>query len=400
MSRHSFSRLAVLLAIAVAAAPSVRAQEAAAPPVNDSSYVNHIAIQARQVADRQTEGQRPDQRAEQQYREAVAEMDRGAWNDAALTLQAVLQRARNNAKYRGDLAFVLAKQGSWNDAHAAYVQAYQHSNQRNAWYLIGAAVAKAQQRSWADAAGTVALAAQADSAVIDARLASLAAGWFEQAGDQPNSLAWSRLAVRRDSTDLRSWLRIAMRTRQDSTSNESINAVRRARAIDPSDRLGAALYSDWLYRNNQVDSAIHFAGIAAQDSAYREFAADIYLAVARTALTQRDHAKVERLLSVGMPWSNAAQRPAYHNLLGRARLLHATALLTSLETNPNCDSARVADTLLVQAQANLTEGVAFDSARTTMILSQVMPNYRTQSATQVTQACTARPARPPARRRP
>lgn len=401
MTRHVFGRLGGLLAALAATAPSALAQEPASA-TQDTAYIAHVATQARQASDRLSEGQRPDQRADNQYREAVAEMERGNFNDAALTLQAALQRSRNNAKYRGDFAYVLARQNNWSEAHAAYVQAYQHSQQRNPWYLVGAALSKANQRAWADAAGTVALATQADSSIVDGRLASMAAGWFEQAGDAAQSLAWSRIAVRRDSNDLRSWLRIAMRTRNDTTSNESITATRRARALNPDDKLGNALYADWLYRNNQIDSAIHYAGVAAQDSSYREFAADIFLQAGRTALQQRDHARVRRVLGAGMPWANAAQRPGYNNLLGRAELLYATALLQGLETSPNCDSARIADTLLVQAQGHLEAGVAFDSARTTMILSQVMPNYRQQSATQVRQACAARPARPgnQPRRRP
>ena len=385
-----------LAAPLVAQAP--QAPQAAVPP--DTSYLAHVIQQARAKAD-QLATQRADQRADAQYREAVAEIERGAYSDAALSLQAALQRSRNNPKFHGDLGYVYGRMRQWSDAYASFVNAYQNQ-QQNKWYLLAAAVAKAEQRSWGDAAGTVQLAVSTDSSMIDARLAQQAAAWYQQAGDGTQALTWARIAIAKDSTDGRSWLRVAaaLNARNDS-SPESAVAIRRAYAFNPEDRLANGLFAGLLYRIDQMDSALARAAFAAQDSSYREFAAHLHLEAGRMALGRRDIARSKQALETGLPWATAAQQPAYRNLLGRGELLRATALLQSLEQRANCDSARVTDTLLTSAEANLTAGVSYDSTRTTLILTQVLPNYKTQARQAVASSCRApTPARPPARRRP
>lgn len=369
----------------------------------DTSWLASIALNARTRANQLAAGQRPDARAEAQYNEAIAELERGAWSDASITLQAALQRARTNARYRGDLAYALARTGNWTDAHASWVQAYQAMNQ-NPWFLVGAAYAKAQQRSWADAAGTIQLAVQADSAIIDARLASEAATWFQQAGDGTQALQWARLAVAKDSTDGRSWLRIAagLNARNDS-GPESARAIHKAVTLLPNDRLANGLYAGWLYQNNRIDSALARAAIAAQDSSYQSFAANLHFEAARQALRRRDVAKARAALTTGRQWATPEQRPGYAYLMGRVELLHASTILAAIETTPNCDSARLVDTVLASAQRNLTEGASFDTTGAPMFLTQVLPNYRTQATNAVQSSCQAAPAprpRPAPRRRP
>jgi len=392
----------LLLACVMAAAPAA-AQTTSA----DTSWVTQIAQRARAKATELQAGQRPDQRAEAQYTEAVAEMERGAFSDAALTLQAALQRSRGNAKYRGDLAYAYARAGSWPEAHEAWIQAYRAMNQ-NPWYLVGASLAKAQQRSWADAAGTIQLAVQADSSIIDGRMAREAASWFQQAGDGAQALAWAQLAVARDSTDGRSWLRVAaaMNARSDS-SPEALTAIRKAAMLLPEDRLANALLAGLLWRSGQIDSALERAAVAAQDSSYRSFAANLYFEAGRQAISRREAARARAALARGREFAaDSSQRLGIAYMMGRAELLYASELLRGLETAPNCDSARLADTVLASAQRNLTEGAPFDSARAPMFINQVLPNYRTQAANAVHSSCSgaapARPgARPPARgRRP
>lgn len=388
--------LALFLAAPLMAQAPQAPQAAVAP---DTSYLAHVMQQARARAD-QLAAQRADQRADAQYREAVAEIERGAYSDAALSLQAALQRSRNNPKYHGDLGYVYGRMRQWSDAYASFVNAYQNQ-QQNKWYLLAAAVAKAEQRSWGDAAGTVQLAVSADSAMIDARLAQLAASWYQQAGDGTQAITWARIAISKDSTDGRSWLRVAaaLNARNDS-SPESAVAIRRAWALLPEDRLANGLFAGLLYRLDQMDSALARAAFAAQDSSYREFAAHLHLEAGRVALGRRALARSRQALETGLPWATEAQRPAYQNLLGRGELLRATGMLEALQARANCDSARVVDTLLSTAERNLAAGVSYDSTRTTMILAQVLPSYKTQARQAVESSCRApsAPARRPARR--
>ncbi len=396
---HPTLRTVAIALVAAAAAPSAAAQTVAP----DTSLFAHVARNARAKAQRLLEGQRVDARVQTQYAEALAELERGAFADAAVTLQAVLQRSRNNPLFLGDLAYSQARQAQWADAHNGYLNAYR-AQQQNAWYLVGLAAVRGAQSEWAEAAGTLALAAQNDSSVVDARVAPAGAYWFEQAGDRNQSLAWSRMAVTRAPGDAPSWLRIAVFLRAlNDSSTEGPRAIARYLALRPGDRLGSAVLADHLYNAGQIDSALALAGHAAQDSAYREFAAEMYLAAARPLLIQRDLAKLFPILERGRGWATPAQQPGFANLLGRAQLLRGTELMQSMETRPDCDSARLADTLFTQAERNLRAGVSFDSARTVMFIDQVVPSYRRQSAQAIETSCRAArpgPARPAPRRRP
>src|SRR5690242_6321462 len=93
----------------VVAAALVTARTAAAqlPAALDSTFLRHVAEMGRQRAAQlaATPAQPENQRVTQQYREALADMDRGAWTDALASLLAVIQRAPNNPMYRGDLAY-------------------------------------------------------------------------------------------------------------------------------------------------------------------------------------------------------------------------------------------------------------------------------------------------------
>ncbi len=396
---HPTLRLAAALLAASAAAVPAAAQTV----TPDTSFFAHIARNARARAQALAAGARVDPRVQAQHTEALAELERGAWADAGVTLQAILQRARNNPLYLGDLAYSQARQAAWADAHNGYLAAYR-AQQQNAWYLVGLAAVRGAQSEWAEAAGTLALATQNDSTVVDARVAPVGAHWFEQAGDRLQSLSWSRMAVARAPGDAPSWLRIALflRALNDSTT-EGPRAIDRYLALRPGDRLGSAVLADHLYNAGRTDSALALAAHAAQDSAYREFAAEMYLAAARPLLIQRDMAKLFPILERGRPWATPAQQPGYANLLGRAQLLRGTELMQRIETRPDCDTARLADTLFAQAERNLRAGVSFDSARTVMFIDQVVPSYRRQSAQAVETSCRAparTPARPAPRRRP
>jgi Flp pilus assembly protein TadD len=334
-----------------------------------------------------------------QYRDALSDIEAGRYGDALLTLQAVIQRAPQNPLYHGDLAYALLRAGRFDDAGNAYTRAYQLL-QTNAWFLVGIAAVRAAQSQWPDAAGTIQLAAQTDSSVIVGPVASHASGWFEQAGDGSGALTWARLAVLRTPDDAASWLRIAkyLRARNDTTP-EGPAAVMRFRALRPDDRLGLALYADLLFSAGKVDSALALVAIAAQDSAYREFAAQMHLQAGRDLFQRRDSKGAIRVLTLGQQWATTAQRPAFSNIIGRADLLLLNAALTALENDRSCAAARSADSLAKNTEQNLRDGISFDSVRTMSMLENIVPQYKTNAANAV-RTCSDAPAARPAPRRP
>jgi hypothetical protein len=168
------------------------------------------------------------------------------------------------------------------------------------------------------------------------------------------------------------------------------------------------LYADLLFTAGKADSALALMATAAQDSAYREFAAQMYLQAGRDLFQRRDTEGAIRVLTLGQPYATPAQRPAFSNIIGRAQLLMLNAALTALEENRSCALARSADSLAVRTELNLREGISFDSVRTVSMLENILPQYKTNAATAVRNCSDApatprpapRPAARPARPRP
>ena len=391
---------ALVLASAALAPPRAVAQVA---PVIDSNFVKRMGQMARQRAVQlATPPAQPENpRAVQQYRDALADMERGAFGDAATKLQAVLLRAPLNAMYHGDLAYAYLRLGQWEPASTEYTRAYQ-AQQQNGWYVLGIATTKAAQRPFADAAGAADLAAQTDSSVVDGVLASVTAGWFEAAGDRTRALAWARIAVQKSPDNAIDYLRIAsyLMTRNDTTP-EGIAAVRRYLALRPGDKLGSAVYANYLYVAGNSDSAMTLAEFAAADSAYRAFAAQVFLSAGRSLLLRRDVDRTIQVLTKGQTWADSTQRPGFANILGRAQLLRLSALFTTYEDGHSCEVAHTLDTLMAATERNLRAGIPFDSLRTQSLIENVLPQYKANAQSAVQTCGAARPTnRPPQRPAP
>ncbi len=391
-------RLAPLAALALLLPAAALSQQ----PAADTSLLTHIAVQARQRATVVAAGAAaPNAASVTLYRDALADIQRHDLTTAATELSAALARTRDYALYRGELGYVTALLGRLDEAASEYTRAYQ-AQQRNAWYLAGLAVVRAGQRQYADAAGTIQLAAQSDSAVVDSLIAGAAAGWFESAGDRGGALTWARMAVQKSPGDAGSWLRIAMtlRARQDTTP-EGEAAVRRYMTLsgDRAEKVAHALLAENLYNHGKTDSALALVTFAAQDTAYREYAAQLYLQAGRDAFQHRDVEKAIALLAQGRAFAVPAQLPAFSNITGRAMLLKLQSLLADAEETHSCDHAHAADSLATLTERNLREGVPFDSARTTMMLASVLPGFK-QNAQTAIMSCRApgAPARRPATR--
>jgi tetratricopeptide (TPR) repeat protein len=383
-----------------AALGTARSAAAQLPAALDTPFTRHVAEMGRrratQLAVAPAQPENP--RVVQQYREALADMDSAKWTDALASLLAVTRRSPNNPMYLGDLAYTHLRAGQLDPAATAYTLAYQ-AQQHNGWYVLGVGMVRAAQRQFADAAGAADLAVQTDSSVVDSSVASITAGWFEAAGDRTRALFWARNAVQRSPGDAADWLRIASydMARNDTTP-EGITAVRRFLALRPGDKLGSAVYANYLYVGGQSDSAMTFAEFAASDSAYRPFAAQVFLAAGRTQLVRRNVDAALRVLRKGQEWADSTQRPSFNLFIGRAQLLQISTALNSFEERHTCELAHAADSLTTEADRNLRAGMAVDSVRTSQLLEQVLPAYRANSQAAIRSCGTA--AQQPPRGRP
>lgn len=366
----------------------------------DSLFVA-AAERARLKATELAGSARPDGGA-RQYTEALTDLQAGRWSDAALSLQAAMQRNRTNPVYQGDLGYALARQAQWEEAADAFASASRIQAQ-NAWYMVGLAAVRAVQQRWADAAGTFQLAHSTDTAVLQApRLAAVAGQAYEAAGDRARAAEWYQIAIARSPNDAETWLRLAIlqRARNDTAG---VTTIRRYMALRPNDRLGSAVYATWLSERGQIDSALALAALAAEDSAYRPYAAEVYLAAGVNLLRARDLARAVDVLNRGKPWASAELQPTYAFYVGSAEMQQLAVRLNDLQESQSCEGTRGLDTLVARVERNLRSGRAVDSTRADMFLTQILPSYQ-NNVVQMTQTfCDParqrrQPARQPARR--
>lgn len=399
---HRDRRLPILVTLlAVSAAvprPAVAQQDTAAAP--DTTLLAHAARMARtKFAEIVGPSGLTDQ-GTALYRSAQGDMASGSWGDAALELTAALRRAPRNPLYRGDLAFMVARTGNLDSAATLYQQAYS-LQQGNAWYLIGLAVVRAVQGRWADAAGTITVAAQADSTVVDGRVAATAVAYFVQANDNQQAMQWARIAVVKAPEDATSWFLVATSyaERGDTTG---LVAARRYRALRPDEPQGKLVMAHLLFLAGKPDSAIVLAQEVAPDTSYREAVAAVFLRVGERILRQRDIDGALAMFSRGQAIGSVELREEFAFYVGSAQLVKLSRTLPSVEEQRNCDQARAAESLGLDIERNLREGASVDTARTNQFLTQILPGLQRQAGSFRETFCRPQPAgRQPARpRRP
>ena len=385
--------LAFGLALALLPA-AARAQDAAE---RDTTLLSH-AQQMAQAKYAQLAGGAAADGGARFYANGQHSLASGDLQDAMLQITAALSRAPRNPLYRGDLGFLVARTGAFDSAATLLNQAYT-LQQQNAWYLVGLAVVRAAQARWTDAAGTLEVAAQTDSSIVDARIASTATAFFTQAGDDRRALDWARIAVQRDSTDAASWFRLA-RAYAERNDTAGMAAARRYHRLRPDEPFGKLILAHMMFLTGKADSALVLAAEVSADTAYRDPSAAMYLRVGQRLLARRSVDSALAALTRGRALGAASLAPQFAYYIGRAQLVKVSDTLAVIEQTHDCAQARAAESLVVDAERNLREGVAVDTARANLMLAQVVPSYRTNAQNFRESFCRAQPARPQTRPRP
>ena len=362
---------------------------AASAQILDSLLI-HASARARQKHEQLSPGLRDG--GVRQYTEARVDLDSGRWADAILSLTAAMQRGRNNPLYHGEMGYAQARLARWDEAGDAYASAARLQS-TNAWWIVALGAIRAAQRRWADAAGTLQLAAQTDTSVVDARFAAIAAQAYEAASDRAKAAEWYATATQLNPEDADSWLRLGLiqRSRSDTAGATTIRRLLRLR---PGDKLASAVLATYLSEAGQQDSALALAAAAADDSSYRPYAAEVYLRAGSALLREREFIRAVAVLKRGEPWSAIDLKPTYAFYLGIGEIQLLSMRLNNLQENQSCDSTRGLDTLVARIDSNLRAGRAVDSTRADLLLTQILPGYRTNATQMTARFCD------PARRRP
>ena len=378
------------------------AAAAARPPV-DTAFWSHIGTSARAKAvELLGTRQETNRNVVTQYREALAQMERGQWDSANTQLQAILIRAQTNPVYQGDFAYTLARKGDFENAGNIFTRAYQ-LQQQNAWFVVAIAAARAGHEQWSDAAGTIQLAAQTDSSVMDLAVVTNAVTWFQRANDRGGAMLYAHKAALLGSHEpVVELLNSQYLYARGDSSGEGVAAIRRYIAVRPDDPQGQALFAVYLVNAGQVDSALTLsAASASRDSAYWDTAARIHLYAGRERLQRRDPEGAIRYLTTAKNWAADSLKPTFANLTGRAQLMQANTRLQAFTDPPACTAAHGVDSLVTDAERNLRAGMASDSARVASLLENIVPALKNNAANAVRScrepSATPAPSRTPAR---
>jgi tetratricopeptide (TPR) repeat protein len=368
-----------LAGIGLCAAGAVPGAAAAQAP-QDSSLIEIAAVRARLVAgrsERPVAASRP-QRADPaltHYLAGIAQLGTHQFDSALVHLRAAVTASPTNARYHGDLAFALAGAGRMDEAADAYAAAAR-LQPGNPWYDVGLAAVRAKQTLWPQAKAGYDAALRADSSIIDRRLASAVSDCLDEGGFVPELTAWSRMASVRFSDDPMPWLRLATLLRH-SDSAEGLAAVRRYRVLAPNERLGAALYANYLLGLGEDDSALVLAHEAAADTALWPYAWPVYLHVGGRLFQANALTQASQVLAQGRGIAPAARHAQFSLFLGYTNVQRLGPMYADAAQHKDCAKAHVVDSLEVSVRHDLAEGMAAgDSARINQIMTTLLPQAR------------------------
>ena len=371
-------------AAAVVMAATARAQGA---PADSTTLLDLAAARARDVAT-QIESAKPAPRGRARpdpgltvYLQGVAYLAKRQFDSAVVPLQAAATVGGDNARYHGDLAYTLASLGRLEEAATQYLAAVRLQS-ANPWYYVGVGVVRANQERWQEAAANFTLAYATDSSIIDPRLVAAASLATEKSGDEQGLFQWSERSTAKFPDYPAPWLRLAslLRTPGRTDTARGLAAIRHYRSLKATDRLGDAVYALYLFDAGQHDSAVDLAIEASKDTALRRYAAPVLLRVGATWLSQKQYDSASWALSAGLAVTPPNLHDRFLFYLSFANLQRLVPMYTAAVPKRDCAAGHVVDSLLTQADSGFHATVAVDSAQTTHIINDILPNIHTRVA--------------------
>jgi len=378
---------AALLAAAIgtpgsAAAQAQGASPAAAQGTQDSSLFEVAALRARLVASREERQAAPGRAARpdpalKQYLAAVGRLGKHQFDSALTPLQAAAAANPNSARYHGDLGYALAGLGRWEESAHEYAAATR-LQPSNPWYYVGLASASARLERWQQAGANYEAAAGLDSGVIDHRFVDAVSDCMARGRFVDELLTWSRIASARYPDDPAPWLKLATLLRH-SDSAEGLGAIRHFRALAPDQRVGAALYANYLLGLEQYDSSLALARQAVADSTLWFYVWPVYLRAGGHLFQARDFGQASQVLSEGRAYAPAARRAQFSLFLGFTNVQRLGPLYADAARKKDCAEAHAVDTLETLVRHDLEEGKAVgDSIQINQIFTTVLTQARTR----------------------
>jgi tetratricopeptide (TPR) repeat protein len=381
--RHGLIGLVLSVAGVVAAPRAARTQaaEPADTAADTTSLLSTVATQARLAAAR-LEGQAQGARGARanagmtQYLSAVAMLTKGQFDSAIAPLRAAILLNPNSARYHGDLGYAYAGLQQWEEAGTEYTTAIRLQG-ANPWYYVGLGDVRANEERWQEAGANFALAKATDSTILSPSLIAAASYVYERGGNEQQLYDWSELGTRLFPNDGAPWLRLATLLRSRGDTGQGLAAIRRFRALQPDDKLGAAVYALYLFDAGKNDSAVVLARQAAQDTSLQQYASMVYLRVGARLVSTKQFDSAAAVLAEGLPITPSGlnhQRFVFY--LAHANLQRIPPMFTDAAQKHDCDETRTVDSLLVSVDSSFHQTMALDSVQTSQIITNILPQLR------------------------
>jgi len=261
--------------------------------------------------------------------------------------------------------------------------------------LILRAISLGAEQKFADAAASMASAAQVDSNKIDSTFIARTIAFYDAAHDSADVFTWQRLCTVRTPANADCWFNYGSGLYDRHDTAGAMDAIRHLIALQPTVGRGRIVISNWFglaaaadsaqpaLAKEQFDSSLTEARTAATtDTNWRPQAASMFLRAGYAAFQAKDYQRAIAVLSEAQPWAAAANAPTISYLIGNSQFFLGIASLTPLQQlkvdpnhRPTVDSAcALSKAILDQfgpAQTNLAAGASVNRDGVNQMLTYI-----------------------------
>jgi tetratricopeptide (TPR) repeat protein len=305
-------------------------------------------------------------------------------------LHHILQVDINDVELRKATAQIYVKRG-FPDSAVMVIDEALARNPNQFDLVLVKSISQAAGRKWADAAATMATAAELDSSKIDSVFVLHIITYYDSASDSVRAFEWVHRATQRVPNEPAYWYRygLGLLARNDTTG--AMESVKQFMTLLPGDGRGHIVYATLLQAKGQADSAVAHARMAVDaDSGYRPAAGRIFLLTGVAALqAPPNYARADSMLGQAKPWVSQQLQGTASFYLGFAQFQEGYAAMQAAQTaqgalrndpsqrDVGCNAVKSGSDFLNKSEPNVTAGAAVDRDRANTLLTQYIPQIRT-----------------------
>ncbi len=298
-------------------------------------------------------------------------------NNMVDMIRRVLTIDRRDNELRISMAILLNRMGRSEDALAIIDQGLE-TNPASVELLRAKGVAQGALSRWAEAAQTLELAAQVDTAVVDSAFVVRITNYYKNVPDSVRLYHWTVVGTRRFPRMPAYWYDLSTLSIARGDTSQSMEAARQYLQLQPNDgRAHLLLARPYSLRGLHDSAIVHSEAAAAADSALRPYVAGFFFQAGVQALRDTNFVVAVQRLQKATDWAGdpRLRGPAAH-FLSLAQIQLAAGWDREAEATRNCELVRRVLAILPDAEQNMIAGVAVDRDRANTALTQWIPGLR------------------------